>query len=280
MTIRTTIIGLCLLVLSWAVPAIAQTVAGDDTPLRFGRVEYQGKIHYGFVAVGGVHLLTGSFFDAKTEHSGNVVPLEDVKILPPVVPSKVIGIAFNYKGAPAPKHDGMAFFAKLPSAVIGPGEEIVPPPGSKDLHYEGELVIVMGLRTKNISEKDALKHVYGVTIGNDITEHGFGRSPFVVLKAKGADTLSPLGPWIVPGLDYDNLKLQTTVNGKVVQKASTRQMKRSCAKIIAELSRYMTLEPGDVIYTGTPGKTGPLKPGDEVEVRIEGVGRLKNTVAK
>ena len=272
------IYALCLLTLCWVGPAAAQTVAGDDTPLRFGRVEYQGKIHYGFLAVGGVHLLTGSFFDATTEHSGKIAPIEEVKILAPVVPTKVIGIAFNYKGVAAPKHDGMAFFAKLPSAVIGPDAEIVPPPGSTELHYEGELVIVMGLRTKNISEKDALKHVYGITAGNDITEHGYGRSPFVVLKAKGADTLSPLGPWIVPGLDYDNLRLETKVNGKIVQKSSTKQMKRSCARIIAELSRYMTLEPGDVIYTGTPGKTAPLKPGDVVEVRIEGVGTLKNTV--
>ncbi|MGI9462616.1 MAG: fumarylacetoacetate hydrolase family protein, partial [Aestuariivirgaceae bacterium] len=149
-----------------------------------------------------------------------------------------------------------------------------------DLHYEGELVIVMGARAKDVSEKDALKYVFGVTAGNDITEHGYGRSPFVVLKAKGADSMSPLGPLIVAGLDYDRLALETRVNGKVVQKTSTSKMIRSCARIIAELSRYMTLEPGDVIYTGTPGKTGPLKPGDVVEVEIEGVGTLKNIVAK
>ena len=175
----------------------------------------------------------------------------------------------------------MAFFAKLPSAIIGQGDEIVPPPESKELHYEGELVIVMGLRTRNVSERQALKRIYGITVGNDVTEHGYGRSPFTVLKAKGADTLSPLGPWIVPGLDYDNLSLVTRVNGKVVQKSSTRNMIRSCGKIIAELSRYMTLEPGDVIYTGTPGQDPVrLKPGDVVEVHIEGVGTLKNTVAK
>ncbi len=276
----TRLLAALLFVAAAALPAAAQTVAGDDTPLRFGRVEVDGKVHHGFVAVGGVHLLTGSFLDPTTEHAGRVVPLEEVKVLAPVVPTKVIGIAFNYPGPMAKKHKQMAFFAKLPSAVIGPDAEIVPPPGSKDLHYEGELAIVMGLRTRNVSENDALKRVYGITIGNDITERGYGTSPFVVLKAKGADTLSPLGPWIVPGLDYDNLKLETRVNGKVVQKSSTKRMIRSCARIIAELSRYMTLEPGDVIYTGTPGKTGPLKPGDVVEVEIEGVGTLKNTVAK
>ena len=269
-----------LFVVAGSFPAMAQTVAGDDAPLRFGRFEYEGKARYGFLAVGGIHELTGSFFDPETVITGRVLPLEDIKLLAPVEPTKVIGIAFNYKGSPGPKLKDMAFFAKLPSAVIGPDAEIVPPPGSTELHYEGELAIVMGLRAKNVSEKDALKYVYGVTAGNDITEHGYGRSPFVVLKAKGADTLSPLGPWIVPGLAYDNLDLVTRVNGKVVQKSSTSRMIRSCARIIAELSRYMTLEPGDVIYTGTPGKTQPLKPGDVVEVEIEGIGRLTNTVAK
>ena len=276
--IRTPIVAIIALILL-ALPAMAQTVAGDDAPLRFGRFEHDGKAHYGFLAIGGIHQLSGSFFDPETVRTGKVFPLEEVKLLAPVEPTKVIGVAFNYKGAPAPKHDGMAFFAKLPSAVVGPDAEIVPPPGSTALHYEGELVIVMGLRTRNVSEEDALKRVYGITAGNDVTEHGYGRSPFVVLKAKGADTLSPLGPWIVPGLDYDNLDIETRINGKVVQKSSTRHMIRSCAKIVSELSRYMTLEPGDVIYTGTPGKTAPMKPGDTVEVWIEGVGSLKNTVA-
>ncbi len=276
--LRFLIAGLMCLAL-W-VPTQAQTVAGDDTPLQFGRFEYEGKARYGFLAVGGVHELSGSFFDPETVTTGRVIPLEDVKLLAPVEPTKVIGIAFNYKSHGGKTSDDLAFFAKLPSAVVGPDAEIVPPPGSSDLHYEGELVIVMGLRTRNVSEKDALAHVYGVTIGNDVTERGYGTSPFAVLKAKGADTLSPMGPWIVPGLYYDKLKLETRVNGKVVQKTSTSKMLRSCARIIAELSRYMTLEPGDAIYTGTPGKTGPLKPGDVVEVQLEGVGILKNTVAK
>jgi 2-keto-4-pentenoate hydratase/2-oxohepta-3-ene-1,7-dioic acid hydratase in catechol pathway len=279
MTAFRAVLALVTATLLLAGTALAQTVVGDDAPLRFGRFEHDGKAHYGFLAIGGVHQLSGSFFDPETVRTGKVFPLEEIRLLAPVEPTKVIGIAFNYQGAPAPKLDGMAFFAKLPSAIVGPDAEIVPPPGSSELHYEGELVIVMGLKTRNVSEEDALKRVYGITIGNDVTEHGYGRSPFVVLKAKGADTLSPLGPWIVPGLDYDNLKLETRVNGKVVQKASTRQMIRSCARIIAELSTYMTLEPGDVIYTGTPGKTAPMKPGDVVEVWLEGVGTLKNTVA-
>ena len=263
-----------------SLPAGAQTVEGDDTPLQFGRFEYEGKARYGFLAIGGVHELSGSFFDPQTVTTGRVIPLDEVKLLAPVEPTKVIGIALNYQSHGGKKTKELAFFAKLPSAVIGPEAEIVPPPGSSDLHYEGELVIVMGARARNVPENKALSYVYGVTIGNDVTERGYGTSPFTVLKAKGADTLSPLGPWIVPGLYYDRLKLWTRVNGKVVQKSSTSKMIRSCAKIIAELSRYMTLEPGDIIYTGTPGKTAALKPGDVVEVEIEGIGVLRNTVAE
>ena len=280
MKLTNRIIAIMLSCMALSLQAGAQTVAGDDTPLQFGRFEYQGKAYYGFLAVGGIHELTGSFFDAATKTTGRVIPLEEAKILAPVIPTKVIGIALNYPSHGGTKTPDLAFFAKLPSAVIGPEEKIIPPPGSSNLHYEGELVIVMGARARNVSEDEALDYVYGVTAGNDVTERGYGFSPFVVLKAKGADTLSPLGPWIVPGLDYDKLELRTRVNGKIVQKTSTSKMIASCAKIISQLSRYMTLEPGDLIYTGTPGKTGALKPGDVVEIDIEGIGILRNTVGQ
>ena len=268
--------GICVF-FCMCMTAAAQITAGDDGPLRFGRFEHQGKVHYGFISFGGVHTLTGSFFDETTVVTGNIIPLEDVKVLPPVVPGKVIGIAQNYKNQGG-KDGKLKFFAKLPSSIIGSEDVIVPPPGSSDLRYEGEMVIVMGARTRNVSEKDALSYVFGVTAGNDITEKSFGADGFSVLKAKGADTFAPLGPWISPGLTVDNLKLEVQVNGKTVQKGSTRHMVHSAARIISELSRYITLEAGDVIYTGTPGKTAALKEGDVVDVLLEGIGRLRNTV--
>ncbi len=274
--IKTMFAGFALL-LGLSAPALAQVTEGDDGPLRFGRFEHQGKVHYGFISFGGVHTLTGGFFDKETVVTGNVIPLDEVKVLAPVVPGKVIGIALNYKSHGGGGGD-LQFFAKLPSSVIGHEDTITPPAGSTNLHYEGEMVIIMGARAKNVSEADALSYVFGVTAGNDITERSFGSGGFTVLKSKGSDTFAPLGPWISPGLTMDNLKFETLVNGKTVQKGSTRQMIHSSARIISELSRYMTLEPGDAIYTGTAGSTGALKQGDVVEVLLEGIGRLRNTV--
>jgi len=274
--VRTALASLALLV-CLCVPALSQITEGDDGPLRFGRFEHEGKVHYGFISFGGVHTLTGSFFDKDTVVTGNIIPLEEVRVLPPVIPGKVIGIALNYKSHGGSGGD-LQFFAKLPSSIIGHEDTITPPKGSTNLHYEGEMVIVMGARAKNVSEKEALGFVFGVTAGNDVTERSFGSGGFTVLKSKGSDTFAPLGPWISPGLTIDNLKFETLVNGKSVQKGSTRQMIHSSAKIISELSRYMTLEPGDVIYTGTAGTTAALKEGDVVDVLLEGIGRLRNTV--
>ncbi|MGB7204957.1 MAG: fumarylacetoacetate hydrolase family protein [Anderseniella sp.] len=271
------LLAFATLIAGLTLPASAQVTEGDDAPLRFGRFEHNGKIHYGYLSFGGIHTLTGSFFDKDTTVTGDVIPLDQVKVLPPVVPGKVIGIALNYKSHGGEKGD-LQFFAKLPSSIIGHDDVIVPPIGSKNLHYEGEMVIVMGARAKNVTEKEALSFVFGVTAGNDITERSFGSDGFTVLKSKGSDTFAPLGPWISPGLTIDNLKFETHVNGKLVQQASTKQMIHSSAKIISELSKYMTLEPGDVIYTGTAGTTTPLKEGDVVDVLLEGIGRLRNTV--
>jgi len=279
------------LVIIWALAsfnfngsAIAQAVDGDDAPLRFGRFEFEGKVWYGFLSSGGVHQLNRSFFDPDAKRTGEVIPLEKVRLLAPVVPQKVIGIAWNYKShnssATRLKNNDLKFFSKLPSSVIASGEEIIPPIGSTSLHYEGEMVIVIGARAKNVSVKKADDYIFGVTAGNDVTERGFPFSPFDVLRSKGSDTMAPLGPWIVPGLSYDKLTLVTKLNGKVVQKTSTRKMVFSVRKIVSILSRYITLEPGDVIYTGTAGTTGAMKYGDKVEVLLEGVGILENTIGK
>ena len=274
--------ALCGLALLFAtcLPVQAQVTEGDDAPLRFGRFESNGEIFHGYLSSGGIHELSGGFFDKDTQITGRVIPLEEVKILQPVLPGKVIGIALNYKSHGGERTPEPQFFAKLPSSVIAHEGTIVPPKGSKNLHYEGEVVIVMGARARNVSEAEALNYVFGVTAGNDVTERGFGSGGFDILRSKGSDTFAPLGPWIVPGLTIDNLKFETQVNGKTVQQASTKQMIHSAARIISTLSKYMTLEPGDVIYTGTPGTTLPLKEGDVVEVLVEGVGMLRNTVGK
>jgi len=273
-----------LILVGFCTPVLAQAVEGDDAPLRFGRFQYEGKTWYGFLSVGGMHQLDRSYFDPEARRTGKVIPLDEVVMLAPVVPSKVIGIAWNYKShydrGDGLKSDDLKFFAKLPSSVVATGKAIIPPPGSSSLHYEGEMVIVIGAQARNVPEEKADDYIFGVTIGNDVTERSFPFSPFDVLRSKGSDTMAPLGPWIVPGLSYDRLKLVTRLNGKVVQKTSTRKMVFSVKQIVSILSRYMTLEPGDVIYTGTPGRTSAMAYGDKIEVSLEGVGVLVNTVRK
>ncbi|VAV94075.1 Fumarylacetoacetate hydrolase family protein [hydrothermal vent metagenome] len=260
--------------------AVAQVTAGDDAPLRLGRFEYQDKIWYGFLSYGGMHQLDRSYFDRASRWTGKVIPLEEIRMLVPVRPGKIISIARNYKKQGGKKSKGLKFFTKRSSAVIATGEKIVLAPNSTNLHYEGEMVIVIGDRAKDISAREAENYIFGVTVGNDVTEREHLPEPSDLLAAKGSDTQAPLGPWIVPGLSYDRLGLITRLNGKVVQKTSTRRMVFSVGEIVAILSRHMTLEPGDVIYTGTPGKTRALKPGDKIEISLEGVGVLKNTVAE
>ena len=263
--------------------ASAQVTLGDDAPLRFGRFEADGQIRYGVLSAGGVHEIDRSFLDPAAQVTGRVFPLEGLKLLPPVIPGKIIGIALNYPdNPPLPGNagPGPGYFAKLPSALVGDHDEIVPPANSTNLNYEGEMVVVIGKQARRVSPKEALDHVFGVTAGNDVTERGYPFSPLQILRAKGSDTFAPLGPWIVPGLLYDDLRLTTRLNGKVVQSTRTSRMINKVAAIVAELSQQFTLEPGDLIFTGTPGKTRALQTGDEIEVELDGVGVLHNRVAK
>ena len=262
--------------------AHAQATEGDDAPLRFGRFLHEGKTYYGFLAAGGVHQLDRSFFDPKVQRTGQVFPLDQIELLTPVVPSKIIGVALNYKshGGVRRKTQELQFFAKLPSSLIRTGEKIIPPKGSISLHYEGEMVIVIGERASKLTPKQAEDVIFGVGVGNDVTERSFNNGQFDLLRSKGSDTFAPIGSWIVPGLSYDRLGLVTKLNGKVVQKFSTRKMLFSSAEIVSRISQYITLEAGDLIYTGTAGSTRAMKKGDVVEISLEGVGVLKNTVGE
>ncbi len=253
--------------------------AFDDQPRKYLRFHFDGADYFGVLVSDTIFELDGDFLDGAQE-TGRSIPLEAVQLLPPVVPSKVIGLAFNYAAREGfTASDPPALFAKLPSAVIPHGAEIIIADAAHEPHFEGEMVIVIGTRAREVSRDEALGHVFGVTIGNDVTAHGLPQTPFHVLRAKSMDTYAPLGPWIVPGLDYDNLTLTTHVNGERVQHRSTRRMVHGVAEIVAAISAEMTLEPGDVIYTGTPGGSAALQPGDVVEITLEGVGTLRNSVA-
>jgi 2-keto-4-pentenoate hydratase/2-oxohepta-3-ene-1,7-dioic acid hydratase in catechol pathway len=172
-------------------------------------------------------------------------------------------------------------FYKPVACICGPDDAIVLPKDSTDVHYEGELVAVIGKKLKNATKAQAAAGVFGVTCGNDVSERQWQGGPDKDIqwwRAKGSDTFGPLGPWVVTGVDYSKLMLRTRLNGKVVQEQSTAELIYDIPTMIAFTSKYVTLEPGDLVYTGTPGTTKKMAPGDVVEVDIEGIGVLRNPV--
>lgn len=169
-------------------------------------------------------------------------------------------------------------FFKSPSSVIGTGDDIVIPRGTDDVHFEGELVIVIGKQAKNADERKALECILGVTCGNDVSARDWQKNDVQWWRAKGCDTFGPIGPYIVSGINYDDLRLVLRVNGKTMQDERTSQLIQNVPKIVSFVSSHITLHPGDLIFTGTPGKTSAIRPGDKVEVEIEGIGTLTNSV--
>ena len=211
--------------------------------------------------------------------------LGELTLLAPVEPSKIVCVGRNY-AAHAAEHGADVpaeplLFLKPPSAVISPGETIVLPKLSSRVEHECELVLVIGRRCRSVPEERAWEHVLGVTCGNDVTARDLQRADSQWTRGKGFDTFCPLGPRIIAGLsetEIGDLEVSCTVNGEVRQKSNTRQMVFSPAFLISYITQVMTLEPGDVIMTGTPSGVGPLHAGDLVTVEVEGVGKLTNPV--
>jgi len=247
---------------------------------RYVRFEVDGRAAYGRLRNKTVHELKGSLFD-KPAMTGMTYPLDAVRLLAPCEPTKVMALAGNYAshldGRPKPKNPEPFF--KVPSALLEPGSSIVIPPGTSQCDYEGELVVVIGKKARNVSVNQAPNYVFGVTCGNDVSARDWQKNDTQWWRAKGSDTFAPLGPMIVRGINYDDLLLTTRLNGQIKQRQRTSDLIFSVHEIVSFISQFVTLYPGDVIYTGTPGKTSPLKSGDVVEVQIEGVGTLRNKVA-
>lgn len=248
----------------------------------FCRFVTKGKVCYGAVNGEKIQAIEGDIF-GNWQVSKEEYLLSEVKLLPPVVPSKIIGVGLNYystiKLLNATVPEEPVIFLKPPSTVIGDGENIIYPSDVKELGYEVELAVVIKDKIKNVSIEDALKHVFGYTIANDLTaKDKMTGGPWT--KAKSYDTFLPLGPWIVTDLNPEDIKLEMYLNGERTQSGSTSDMVFNVAYLISYISKIMTLNPGDVIITGTPPGAGLLKPGDCIEARIEGIGKLKNYVVK
>ena len=267
-----------LLGIGLSIPAAAQAQAPIK---RYVRYSHGNITAYGVLDGETIRELKGDLF-VKPVETGRVVKLPDVRLLAPCEPSKVIAVGLNYKShlgeRPAAAYPGL--FAKLPTSIVGPDAAIVAPEDALDLHFEGELVVVIGKRAKNVSAADAPQYVFGVTAGNDVSERAWQKNDLQWFRAKASDTFGPMGPAIVTGLNYGDLLLQTRVNGVVLQSQRTKDLIFDVPAIISYVSRFVTLEPGDVIYTGTPGSTKAMNPGDIVEVEIEGIGVLRNKVER
>jgi 2-keto-4-pentenoate hydratase/2-oxohepta-3-ene-1,7-dioic acid hydratase in catechol pathway len=267
--------------LAAALPAavLAQTPTSGVT--RYVRFQQGAAVRYGILDGDRIRVLRGGLFDPPKEAGS--AKLADVTLLYPIQPPKVLAVGLNYKShignRPAPKN--CEIFFKPTTCLQNPGAPIVIPATSKNTHYEGELVIIVGRRASKVTDDQAHDVIFGVTCGNDVSERDWQGGPEKDLqwwRAKGADTFGPLGPVIARGLNYGNLQLQTRLNGDVVQKANTDDLLFNCHQIVSAISQYVTLEQGDIIYTGTPGSTRRMQPGDKVEVEIEGVGVLANPV--
>lgn len=270
----------CLVLLVSCATGVLADEAGQVT--RFVRFQAGKTVAYGILEGDTVHQLAGDLFDGwrKTPKQHK---LSEVQLLVPTRPTQVVAMAGNYKSHLAdasvpPQFQIVQPFFKSLSCLVEHNSPIVLPRDAEDVHYEAEMVIVIGKLAKNVSPEDALGYVFGVTCGNDVSARVWQKNDVQWWRAKGSDTFGPCGPVIATGLDYDNLMMELRVNGEVKQKESTSQLIHSVANTVSGISQAVTLHPGDLIFTGTPGKTSALKPGDVVEVEIEGVGVLSNPV--
>ena len=264
-----------VMVLAVGASAFAQDVT------KYVRYEHDGAASYGVLEGETIHQLSGNVFESP-ERTGATVALGDVTLLAPSEPKKVVAAGLNYRshlgGATPAEYPGL--FDKHATSLIGHEAEIAYYEDATNLHFEGEMVLIIGKLTRNVSVEDAPDHIFAVAPGNDISERVWQSNDLQWFRAKGADTFGPVGPVMARGVDYNDLLLQTRVNGEVLQSQRTRDLLFDSAYLVSYASRYVTLEAGDMIFTGTPGATSAMQPGDVVEIEIENVGVLRNTIGQ
>ena len=223
--------------------------------------------------------------DELVAEDGRRVPAADARHLAPTEPTKIVCVHLNYEsrvqefGATMPP--APTYFHKPVSALNAHGGEVVRPPRCRYLNYEGEIAIVIGERTRHIAPGEAADHIAGYTVANDYGLHDFRDTDAgSMLRVKGSDTLCPLGPGLVDDWGFHGKRIRTLVNGEVMQDGSTDEMRWDMHYLVADVARTITLVPGDVILSGTPANSRPVEPGDVVEVEVEGLGTLRNTIVE
>ena len=256
---------------------------------RWVRILVDGSARFGRVDGDRVQLVSGSPIAGDASPTGESVPFDPARLEAPCVPSKIVAVGTNYRAHAVEMGKGIPdeplLFLKPPSAVQAAGRPIVRPNGYERCDYEGELGVVIGRRARSVTAAEALAYVFGYTIVNDVTVRDLQKKDVQFTRAKGFDTFCPFGPWIVAAQGADgawagDVRLVTRLNGQVKQDSRTSDLIFSIARVIEVASRVMTLEPGDLISTGTPSGVGPVKPGDVVEIEIERIGTLSNPVVE
>lgn len=252
--------------------------------MKIYRFKYDSKTSTGVLKEDKLYPIRGSMF-RKFQTAKKGIPVGDATLLPPVMPSKIIAVGLNYKdhamerGRPLPEEP--LLFLKPSSAVVGPNDIIVYPAMSKRVDFEGELAVVIKKKTARLRPDDPIDdHILGYTCFNDVTARDLQTKDVQFTRAKSFDTFACIGPCIVTDIDPSRLRLKTFLNGKLKQSGNTQNLIFSVPFLVRFVSNVMTLNPGDVITTGTPAGIGPMAPGDRVDVQIEGIGTLSNTVMK
>jgi 2-keto-4-pentenoate hydratase/2-oxohepta-3-ene-1,7-dioic acid hydratase in catechol pathway len=249
--------------------------------VRLVRFRHDVRIRTGVLEGAAIRVLSGTFFENPVP-TGGEVGASEVRLLAPVIPSKVVAVGRNYVahaqelGNEVPEEP--LIFLKPSTAVIGPGDPVPLPPQSRRVDHEAELAVVIGRVCRRVTEDEAPAFVLGYTCGNDVTARDLQEKDDQWTRAKGFDGFCPLGPWVETELDPSDLEVACRVNGEARQAGRTSAMAFPPAALVSYVSQVMTLLPGDVILTGTPAGIGPLSPGDQVEVEVEGIGVLANPV--
>jgi 2-keto-4-pentenoate hydratase/2-oxohepta-3-ene-1,7-dioic acid hydratase in catechol pathway len=252
--------------------------------MKIYRFKHKDKISYGILKEDKLYLVEGSVYRKfKTAKKG--IPVGHVTLLPPVMPSKIVAIGLNYKdhamerGKPLPEEP--LIFLKPSTAIVGPNDIIIYPPITKRVDFEGELALILKKKASRLHPDDeANDYILGYSCFNDVTARDLQTKDVQFTRAKSFDTFAPVGPCIATDIDPSRLRIKTFLNGKLKQSGNTRNLIFSIPFLVRFVSNIMTLNPGDIITTGTPAGIGPMVPGDRVDVQIEGIGTLSNKVMK
>ncbi len=252
--------------------------------MKIYHFKHDNKISYGILKEEILFPISGSIFKKFKVHNKGI-PIGDVMLLPPVMPSKIVAVGANYKdhalemGRLLPKEP--LIFLKPPSAVVGPNDVIIYPKMARRVDYEGELALIIKKRAYCLSEKNKVEdYILGYTCFNDVTARDLQNKDVQFSRAKSFDTFAAIGPCIATDIDPSCVRIKTFLNGKLRQSGYTKNLIFPIPYLVQFISNIMTLNPGDVIATGTPAGIGPMLPGDRVDIQIEGIGTLSNTVMK